>query len=109
MFIADVKKAVGDPYWNTVVIPVYEGTKAAVTAAVAQVTVNGVIERPGVTADMKAFWDVGVANGSFPVTEAGIQKAVEAYSAALTLAVIEAPVTNKVVAAGAVDGLRGTT
>jgi hypothetical protein len=109
LFIADVRTAVGVPYWDAVVIPVYEGTKAAVTAAVAQVTVNGVTERPGVTADMKAFWDVGVANGSFPVTEAGIQKAVEAYSAALTLAVIEAPVTNKVVAAGAADGLRGQT
>jgi hypothetical protein len=109
LFVADLKKVVGDPYWNAVVIPVYEGTKAAVSAAVAQVTTNGEATRPGVTAEMKAFWDVGVANGSFPVTEAGIQKAVEAYSAALTLAVIEAPASNKVVAAGAADGLRGET
>ena len=109
LFIADVKTTVGDTYWNAVVIPVYEGTKAAVTAAVAQVITNGESTRPGVTADMQEFWDVGVANGSFPVTEAGIQKAVEAYSAALTLAVIEAPASNKVVAAGSGNGLRGQT
>ena len=109
LFIADVKTTVGDTYWNAVVIPVYEGTKAAVTAAVAQVITNGESTRPGVTADMQKFWDVGVANGNFPVTEAGIQKAVEAYSAALTLAVIEAPASNKVVAAGSADGLRGQT
>ena len=100
LFIADVKTAVGNPYWNTVVIPTYEGTKAAIADQV---------KNNEVSKDAMAFYQAGLANGSWTETTAGIEKAIANYSAALTLAVIEAPVTNKVVAAGAADGLRGTT
>jgi len=36
-----------------------------------------------------------------------VQKAIENYSAALTLAVIEKPVTQDYIAAGIANGLRG--
>ena len=38
---------------------------------------------------MKSFWEVGVANGHFPDTAAGIQTAVANYAAAITLSIIE--------------------
>jgi hypothetical protein len=105
LFIADVKTTVGDPYWNAVVIPVYEGTKAAVADAVHESIHGGAT----LNKDMQDFWNVGVANGSFPVTDEGIQKAIEAYSAAITLAVIEAPASANFIADGASRGLLGST
>jgi hypothetical protein len=104
LFIADVRKKVEEPYWNQVVIPLFEGTKAAITEAVFPPA--GVAKV--VSADQQKFWDTGVANGSFPNTTEGIHKAIAAYAAASTLAVIEAPATNKAVANTVVDGLRGT-
>jgi hypothetical protein len=111
LFIADVKNTVGDTYWNAVVIPVYEGTRAAIADIVYTTVGSGVIDNSssGVTKEMQAFWDAGVANGSFPVTDAGIAKAIDSYAAALTLAVVEAPITNNILVAGGNDGLRGAT
>jgi hypothetical protein len=99
-FLQRLDAVVTDDYRDTVVIPIYQGTVAAVTDAV---------KNNQVTSDMLAFYQAGIANGSFPVPETteGVQKAIENYSAALTLAVIEKPITQNYVAEGIATGLRG--
>jgi hypothetical protein len=99
-FLQRLDAVVTDDYRDTVVIPIYEGTKAAVTDAV---------KNNQVTSDMLAFYQAGLANGSFPVPEttAGVEKAIANYAAALTLAVIEKPISQDYIAAGIANGLRG--
>jgi len=101
-FVQDVKDTVGDTYWNAVVIPVYEGTKAAVADAVKAGGDN-------ITAEMMAFYQAGIANGSWVENTEGVQKAIDNYAAALTLAVIEKPAADTIITAGKNDGLLGTT
>jgi hypothetical protein len=98
LFIQDVKNTVGDTYWEAVVIPVYEGTKAAVTDAV---------KNNEVTDDMMSFYQAGLANGSWIESTEGVEKAIANYAAALTLAVIEAPATTNYIEAGKNNGLIG--
>ena len=100
LFIQDVKNTVGDTYWNAVVIPVYEGTKAAVADAVKAGGDN-------ITAEMMSFYQAGLANGSWIESTQGVQKAIENYAAALTLAVIEKPATDTIIVAGRDNGLVG--
>jgi hypothetical protein len=99
-FIDDLKTEVGDTYWNSVVLPVYEGTRAAVTEAVKN-------NEP--TTDMLSFYQAGIANGSWTDTGEGIEKAINNYAAAISLSVIEAPTTTNYIVAGGTDGLLGTT
>lgn len=101
-FVQDVKDTVGDTYWNAVVIPVYEGTKAAVADAVKAGGDN-------ITAEMMSFYQAGIANGSWVENTEGVQKAIDNYAAALTLAVIEKPATDTIIAAGQNNGLLGST
>jgi len=101
-FVQDVKDTVGATYWNAVVIPVYEGTKAAVADAVKAGGDN-------ITAEMMSFYQAGIANGSWIENTEGVQKAIDNYAAALTLAVIEKPATDTIIAAGKNDGLLGTS
>ena len=98
LFIQEVKDTVGDTYWEAVVIPVYEGTKAAVTDAV---------KNNEVTDDMMSFYQTGLANGSWIESVDGVEKAIANYAAALTLAVIEAPATTNYIVAGKDNGLIG--
>ena len=74
--VASVTKA----DFNTTVVPIFEATKQ---------TVASIVDAGTPTADMLSFWEVGLANGSFPNTEAGIQTAISNYAAAITLSVIE--------------------
>jgi hypothetical protein len=101
-FVQDVKDTVGDAYWNAVVIPVYEGTRAAVADAVEA-------KGDAITAEMMSFYQAGLANGSWIESVEGVQSAIDNYAAALTLAVIETPAAGTIIAAGASDGLLGTT
>ena len=78
-FLNRIAATTGNDYATTVV-PIFEATKAATANAVAAGTP---------TADMLSFWEVGLANGSFPNTTDGIQTAVANYAAAITLSVIE--------------------
>ena len=95
-FLQRLDAEVTDNYRDTVIIPIYQGTVAAVTAAV---------NNKEVTKDMMSFYQVGVINGTFTEDGPGVQKAIENYAAALTLAVIEKPVTQDYVAAGIARGL----
>ena len=54
---------------------------------------------------MMSFYQAGVINGTFTEDGPGVQKAIENYAAALTLAVIEKPITQDYVAAGIARGL----
>jgi hypothetical protein len=66
--------------FNTTIVPIFEATKE---------TIATIVDAGTPTADMLSFWEVGLANGSFPNTEAGIQTAISNYSAAITLSIIE--------------------
>lgn len=80
LFIADIYNSVSSDKWNSVIVPVFEATKAATAEVVAA-------GKP--TADMLSFYQAGLANGSWSETEAGISKAIENYAAALTLGFID--------------------
>ena len=80
-FVKAIKEEVGSEIFDKTVVPIFEGIAASVREQV---------DAKAPTADMVDFWNVGVANGSFPSTEAGIQQAINQYSAAITLSVIEA-------------------
>jgi hypothetical protein len=79
-FVDDIKTQVGETTFNKTIMPLYEGTAAAIRDQVN----NG---QP--TADMLDFWEVGKANGTFPETEYGIQLAINQFAAAITLSIIE--------------------
>ena len=79
-FVQAIKDDVGDTAFNKTIVPIFEGTAASIKA---------VVDAGKPTNDMKDFWNVGVANGSFPSTEAGIQQAINQYAAAITLSVVE--------------------
>jgi hypothetical protein len=66
--------------FNTTIVPIFEATKE---------TVATIVDAGTPTADMLSFWEVGLANGSFPNTEAGVQTAIANYAAAITLSIIE--------------------
>ena len=61
-------------------MPLYEGTAAAI---------RDQVHSGQPTADMLSFWQVGVANGTFPETDYGIELAINQYAAAITLCVVE--------------------
>ena len=101
----------GTGIWENVVMPTYTGTVAAITSnlglaidATGNQTISGTP-----TADQQAFYNVGVANGSFAAGD--IASAINQYAAAATLAVIEAPertsstFANAAVDNGAANGL----
>jgi hypothetical protein len=79
-FVDDIKSTVGETVFNKCVMPLYEGTAAAI---------RDTVHAGNPTADMLSFWEVGVANGTFPTTDYGIELAINQYAAALTLCVIE--------------------
>jgi hypothetical protein len=78
-FLNRIAETTGNDYASTVV-PIFEATREATANAVAAGTP---------TADMLSFYQVGVANGSFPDSTEGIQTAIANYAAAITLSVIE--------------------
>ena len=100
LFIDDLKTTVGSSYWQTVVTPIYEGTRAALTDQVA----NG-----ETTTEMLSFYQAGIANGTWTDSNEGITKAIDNFAAAASLSVIEASTTANYIVAGATDGLLGTT
>jgi len=95
-FVDDLIVDVGRPYFDAVVVPIYQGTVAAVTDIVA---------KGETTSDMLAFYQAGLANGSWVESTAGIQSAIENYAAALTLAAIEKPATQDFIVAGNLRGI----
>jgi len=66
--------------FNTTIVPIFEATKQ---------TIATIVDAGTPTADMLSFWEVGLANGSFPETEAGVQTAIANYAAAITLSIVE--------------------
>ena len=63
----------------TTIVPIYEATRQTVAEIV----------KSGPTSEMLSFWEVGLANGSFPNTTEGIQTAISNFAAATTLSIIE--------------------
>ena len=78
-FLNRVASTTAAGYASTVV-PIFEATRASIAS----------VALTAPTADMRAFYQVGVANGSFPDTAEGKQTAISNYAAAITLSVIEA-------------------
>ena len=71
--------AVSGADFATTIVPIYEATRQTVAEIVAS----------GPTNEMLSFWEVGLANGSFPNTTEGIQTAISNFAAATTLSIIE--------------------
>jgi hypothetical protein len=79
-YVDSIKTTVGETTFNKTIMPLYEGTAAAV---------RDQVHSGQPTADMLSFWQVGVANGTFPETDYGIELAINQYAAAITLCVVE--------------------
>jgi len=68
-----------------VVEPIYQGARAVATDLVVKSAGN----YDSLPKDMKDFWEAGLANGSFTETEAGVNKALDNYAAALTVGYLD--------------------